>query len=168
MTSLKDYSRKTDEYSSVVVRPLYGSEWDSAMNLVWDTFILYEAPDYSKEGIEHFRSFVRDPMLKKMFLKGEYIAYGAFHGPDIVGFLGVRNKNHVSLLFVDRDYHRKGIATDLLFEYFRYAKSEMSVSEVTVNAAPYALGFYHRIGFWDLCEKKEESGITFTPMVIRL
>ena len=35
---------------------------------------------------------------------------GAFMDERIVGILGVRNVNHVSLLFVDRDHHHQGIA----------------------------------------------------------
>ena len=42
------------------------------MNLAWDTFILYEAPEYTKEGITSFRNFVRDPILKTLFIEGKY------------------------------------------------------------------------------------------------
>ena len=42
-------------------------EWEDAMKLAWDTFLIYEAPDYSVKGVHNFRKFVRDPLLKKMF-----------------------------------------------------------------------------------------------------
>ena len=106
------------------IRPIYKHEWEDAMQLAWDTFLIYEAPDYSVKGVYNFKSFVRDPLLKKMFTYGEYIAIGAFVDKRMVGIIGVRNTNHVSLLFVDRDYHHQGIASALLKTVFSYVKTE--------------------------------------------
>ena len=44
----------------------------------------------------------------------------------------------------------------------------MDLSEITVNAAPYAVGFYHKIGFIDLEKEKTTDGIRYTPMIIHL
>ena len=38
----------------------------------------------------------------------------------------------------------------------------------TVNAAPYAVGFYHRVGFTDTAEETENTGIRYTPMVLNI
>ena len=35
---------------------------------------------------------------------------------------------------------------------------------MTVNAAPYALGFYHKLGFQDTGMEETNDGIRFTPM----
>jgi GNAT superfamily N-acetyltransferase len=149
------------------VRPLYKNEWEDAMQLAWDTFLIFEAPDYSVKGVHNFKSFVRDPLLKKMFTYGEYIAIGAFIDKRMIGILGVRNTNHVSLLFVDQEYHRKGVAKSLIRRYFRDAKKE-GITYVTVNSSPYAVGFYHKIGFTNVKDEMEKDGIRFTPMRIEL
>ena len=128
------------------IRPLKRREWEDAMQLAWDTFLIYEAPDYSLKGVHNFKSFVRDPLLKKMFTYGEYIAIGAFIERRMIGILGVRNTNHVSLLFVDQEYHRRGVARALMRRYFRDARHD-GITYVTVNSSPYAVGFYHKIGF---------------------
>lgn len=150
-----------------VVRPLHKNEWEEAMQLAWDTFLIFEAPDYSVKGVHNFKSFVRDPLLKKMFTYGEYIAIGAFIDKRMIGILGVRNTNHVSLLFVDQEYHRKGVAKALIRRYFRDARND-GVTYVTVNSSPYAVGFYHKIGFTNVKEEVEKDGIRFTPMRIEL
>ena len=137
------------------------------MKLAWDTFLIYEAPDYSVKGVHNFRKFVRDPLLKKMFTYGEYIAIGAFVDKRMVGIIGVRNTNHVSLLFVDRDYHRMGIASGLIRRFIRDARTE-GITYVTVNSSPYAVGFYHKIGFINLSEEIEKDGIRFTPMRLEI
>ncbi len=62
--------------AAVQIRPLRISEWDSAMDLAWETFMEFEAPDYTPEGVENFRMFVRDPRLRRLFLFGGYRAWG--------------------------------------------------------------------------------------------
>lgn len=154
-----------DEY---LIRPLYKSEWEEAMQLAWDTFILFEAPEYSKEGIKNFKNFVRDPILKTLFLEGKYKTLAAFHNGLMVGIIGVRNETHISLLFVDSEYHRRGIASKLMNRMFEITKKELGKWEMTVNSSPYAVGFYHKMGFTDLSDEMTTDGIRYTPMVIRL
>ncbi len=150
------------------IREIRENEWEEAMQLAWDTFMMYEAPDYDMQGVQSFREFVKDPVLKKMFLRGAYPVWAAVENGIIVGIVSVRNRNHISLLFVDADHHHRGIATALLKTLFSYAKEEMDLSEITVNAAPYAVGFYHKIGFIDLEKEKTTDGIRYTPMIIHL
>lgn len=150
------------------IRPLCRKEWADAMQLAWDTFLIYEAPEYSKEGIRNFHDFVKDPTLKKMFLKGQYLTLGAFTDKTIRGILGVRNRSHISLLFVEQEYHHQGIASALLKKMFEYAKTELGLNEMTVNASPYAVEFYHKLGFTNLNEEVTTDGIRYTPMQITL
>ena len=56
----------------------------------------------------------------------------------------------------------------LLKTVFTFVKSEDQKREVTVNAAPYAVDFYHKIGFLDLNTEQQTDGIRYTPMMIRL
>ena len=35
------------------------------MKLAWNTFLKFDAPDYSREGIQNFRNFVNDEMDKR-------------------------------------------------------------------------------------------------------
>lgn len=151
----------------LVVRPIFKSEWEEAMQLAWDTFILFEAPEYSKEGIKNFKNFVRDPILKKMYEEGKYIVIAAFINGLMVGMIGVRNETHISLLFVDSEYHRRGIARKLMYKAFETVFSEFNKREMTVNAAPFAIGFYHKIGFIDTNVEQLTDGIRYTPMIIR-
>ena len=78
-----------DKRTYYEIRPIYKNEWEDAMQLAWDTFLVFEAPDYSVKGVYNFKSFVRDPLLKKMFTYGEYIAIGAFLDNRMVGILGL-------------------------------------------------------------------------------
>lgn len=153
--------------NDIVIRPIHVSEWEEAMRLSWDTFIIYEAPEYSKEGIQAFKNFVRDPILKSLFIDGKYKVLAAFDGKLMVGIIGARNETHISLLFVDSEYHRRGIARNLVYMMFEQTKNEYGKREMTVNSSPYAVGFYHKLGFIDTDVEQTTDGIRYTPMVVR-
>ncbi len=150
------------------IRRLKKNEWDMAMQLAWDTFLVYEAPDYNSEGIKNFHEFVKGDELKNMFMLGEYYTLGAFDENDvIVGILGIRKHWHISLLFVEPALHHQGIATGLLKRAFSDAAEE-GIKEMTVFSAPFAIEFYHKLGFTDLDDEKTADGIRYTPMKIEL
>ncbi len=150
------------------IRHLRKGEWDMAMQLAWDTFLVYEAPEYAPEGVKQFHEFVRSDELRNMFVLGEYRAWGAFDKDDVMtGILGVRKHWHISLLFVEPRLHHQGIATDLLKRAFSEAAAE-GVTTLTVNSSPYAVGFYHKLGFEDMDKEKVTDGIRYTPMSIEL
>lgn len=153
--------KMTHNYS---IRMARESDWEEAMELAWRTFLRYEAGDYKPEGIESFRDFISDQWLKKMFLKGEYTMILALDGERIIGLITLRNRCHISLLFVDGGYHRQGVGSSLVSALETWLIKERDVHYMTVNAAPYALGFYHKIGFWDLTDQQEKEGILYTPM----
>ena len=155
------------EKAEVEIRPVTVSEWDMAMQLAWDTFLIYEAPEYAPEGVRHFHEFVKGNELRNMFAMKEYYAFGAFCDDVIVGILGIRKHWHISLLFVEPRLHHQGIATALLKRGFAEAVGA-GVTEMTVFSSPYARGFYHKLGFTDLDSEKEADGIKYTPMKIEL
>ena len=82
----------------------------------------------------------------------------------MVGMITVRNGGHVSLLFVDEKYHRKGVGKSLIQYLCNYLLTEAGISRITVNASPYGVGFYHKLGFRDTGLETEQSGIRYTPM----
>ena len=152
---------------NILIRTINENEWEEAMNLAWDTFILYEAPEYTKEGNTSFRNFVRDPILKTLFIEGKYNVLAAFNNNIIVGIIGVRNETHISLLFVDSEYHKKGIARRLVEKTFERTYEKYGKREMTVNSSPYAVGFYHKMGFVDTDIEQTTDGIRYTPMKAR-
>ena len=146
------------------IRSAYRDEWDDAMALAWRTFLRFEADIYTAEGIRHFEDFITDTTLHRMFLLGAYQMFVALDHNRIVGMITLRNASHISLLFVDEKYHRQGIGRALI-EYLReYLLSEAGVDRVTVNAAPYGVAFYHKLGFRDLRPEEEKDGIKYPPM----
>ncbi len=154
--------------NDIEIRYLKPEEWDDAMALAWKIFLRYEAGEYTEEGIHSFLELISDERLKRLFEFGEYPVYAAFDGQKMVGMISLRSINHISLLFVSDAYHRQGIGRRLMEEMKAHVRRDGRRDSVTVNAAPYAVGFYHAVGFEDTGEETMQNGIIFTPMMHRL
>ena len=146
------------------IRSAYREDWEEAMSLAWRTFLQFEADDYSPEGIKNFENFITDTTLYRMFVMGAYQMFVALDGEKIVGMITLRDMTHISLLFVDEKYHRRGIGRALMQYLENYLLTELQASRVTVNASPYGVDFYHRLGFRDLHPEQRKDGIIYTPM----
>lgn len=150
------------------IRFVSGDEWEEAMELAWKTFLEFEGDVYPPEGIRSFEDFITDSTLKRMFIMGAYQVMAAYDHEKMVGMISLRNETHISLLFVDRYYHRRGIGRALILRLSKYVKEEIGKSQITVNASPYGVEFYHRLGFRDVGPQKQQDGIIFTPMLLTI
>jgi GNAT superfamily N-acetyltransferase len=148
------------------VRFAYLNEWKEAMDLVWKTFLAFEAPIYLPEGTKSFEKFITDKTLRQMFEKGEYQMLVAVYEKKIVGMVTLRYGAHISLLFVDEEYHFMGVGRALIERLCDYLRDEVAVRRITVNASPYSTEFYHRLGFRDTGNETMKDGIRYTPMEI--
>lgn len=136
------------------VRRIEPDEQPSALALVERVFMRFEAPDYSRQGIETFLSFLQDPEAI-----GALTIYGAFSETQLLGVLAMRGKSHISLFFVDADSQRQGVGRALFSAAVACAGDVM-----TVNSSPYAVEIYRRLGFVPLSGEQVTNGIRFTPM----
>lgn len=148
------------------IRTAAHNEWEEAMGLAWKTFLAFEGEVYPPEGIRSFEDFITDSMLKRMFLTGTYIIMAAFLNGKMIGMISLRDKTHISLLFVDEHYHRRGIGRALVLALSKYVRDKEGQHKLTVNASPYGVEFYHRLGFQDLGPERQKDGIIFTPMFL--
>ncbi|MBO4326903.1 MAG: GNAT family N-acetyltransferase [Clostridia bacterium] len=130
------------EHSRIVYRVL-AEDADPAPQLefVKNVFDWSLAPHYSDEGKATFAGFLESARIFPTF---RYIEAVDDVRGRTVGVLAVNNeKTHISLLFVDEKYRRKGIATRLV----EMAASMSEAGGLTVNAEPTALDFYLKAGF---------------------
>lgn len=138
-------------------RKLEKSELPEAIELILRVFDEFEAPEYSQEGVQTFHNLMTD----QKFLN-EIVCYGAFYSTSkLAGIIATRNNgNHVTLFFVDKIFHRKGIGRKL----FELVKADNKTGTITVNSSPYAVEVYKHLGFTPTAPEKVEDGIRFTSM----
>jgi Acetyltransferases len=143
----------------MLIRELNRDEFATAIELAWEVFKEYEAPEYSEQGIQEFYASIHDAQ----FLSRLRI-YGAIEGNDIVGVIATRNNgSHIALFFVNGKYHKQGIGTSL----FKYVYGNYH-STITVNSSPYAIPVYQHLGFKEVDTEKVTNGLRYTPMECKL
>ncbi|HHX11902.1 MAG TPA: GNAT family N-acetyltransferase, partial [Clostridiales bacterium] len=138
-----------------LIRMVNYEEIDNAFSLIWNTFSEFVAPDYSPEGIKTFRrEFIESKDFKERFNNGKQIMYGAYSEERLLGVISVSDKGNISCLFVDKEYHRRGIAS-MLFSHLVSILKEKRIETIALKASPYALPFYHAIGFKDIDKQQD-------------
>jgi len=149
------------------IRKLNIADLPEAIELVWKVFVEFEAPDFSDEGIKEFKSGLGFPEMQEKLQKCEWIFWGCFMGNQLVGMAATRQPCHISLLFVDKDFHKQGIAKALIKTALKSYK-EAGHNAVTVNSSPYAVEIYKRMGFEATDTEQVIKGMRFTPMTKEL
>jgi len=152
----------------LIFRPIGKGEEEKVCNFVIHVFNEFIAPHYSQEGVNEFLKYVQPDALLQRLQKNHFTLLAMVQN-RMVGMIEIRANNHVSLLFVDRSFQRKGISRELL----RYAleicrKNKPDLREVTVNASPNAVPVYERLGFRPTRSEQIVHGIHFTPMILKL
>lgn len=149
---------------SVSYRSMTPGDEAGAADLAWNVFLEFVAPEFGPEGIEEFQSYVRvDAMADR--LKSGNFGLLAESGQGIVGVIEIRNHNHIALLFVDKAYQRRGIATQLIDKAIEICrKRNPDIQSITVNASPNAVAAYRSVGFMATADITVANGMRFVPM----
>lgn len=134
-----------------------------ALEVAKRAFDMFIAPDYSDEGIKTFYDFIETENIRKRLDDGNFIIWGAYEDGKTIGVVAIRDKNHISLFSVDKDFQGKRIGKKLMQTAFDYV-SGIGLEFVTVNASPYAVPIYHRLGFGYTDVEQLDSGMKYTPM----
>ena len=137
------------------IRKIKDEEMPMALDLTWRTFLEFEAPDYTEEGIEEFRKSIYD----EEWLSARDF-WGAFDGNKLLGLIATKNYNHIALFFVDGKYHKQGIGRNLFNKICELNETGF----YTVNSSPYARGVYEHLGFEYTDSEQCVNGLRFYPM----
>lgn len=145
---------------------LKNNQLEEITKLILNSFNKFIAPDYSREGIETFYKFIDKGDSIKKALEQKELCVIAKDEEKIRGMLLTRNSSHISLLFVDENYHSKGIAKKLL--NIMTENVDKNIKKITVNSSPYAVAVYEKLGFIKLSELQERDGIEYIAMEMNL
>ena len=136
-------------------------------NLVARSFNEFIAPEFSEEGIEEFFKYANPREFKKRSESG-YFSMIAESESTIVGVIEINNSRHISMLFVEKDHHKKGIAKNLIKNSFGELRAEKKqIDAITVNSSRYAVPFYEKLGFLQYEEEKTIYGVIHIPMMVK-
>ncbi|MCC0649805.1 GNAT family N-acetyltransferase [Clostridioides sp. ZZV15-6598] len=156
-------------YEKYSIRELKEHDIRNALNLIWNVFEEFESPDYCTEGIKSFHEFIEYNSIIEKVKEKSIFFWGCFDCEKLIGVLAIRDLNHICMLFVDKNYHKRGVAKKLMAIGVKYCtESKDDLTEVTVNSSPYAVEVYHKLGFKDTNVEQIVNGIRFTPMKLSI
>lgn len=143
-------------------------ELKATLNLIKDVFDEFNREDFDEDGVENFYNFIEESTIKNKIDSGEMIILVARTSYNqIIGAIAVSSENHINLLFIKKDFQKKGIGTNLLKFAINVCKyNDKYLDKITVNSSSFAIEFYHKYGFEDLDEMQKKDGIEFLPMAL--
>ena len=137
-------------------------------DLVLRVFDQFVAPDYPEQGVQEFRSYITPEQLIERYI-GDHDVLVARHAEKILGVIEIRQYHHISLFFVDADFHNQGIGKVLFQRAIALCKEKLSeLSQISVNSSPYAVPVYRKLGFRETEEEQFKNGMRYQPMSLDL
>ena len=160
-----EYENKKD----FTVNELTIDEIDFISNMVDNIFNEFVGKDYSVEGNNTFKDYIKPKNILNRITDKSSQFYTAKMKNEIVGIMEIKNKDHISLLFVKKEFHCKGIGKYLFEHYLNKSKRENTeIKIITVNSSIYAEKIYSKLGFIKTNEIQEKDGIKYIPMEYKI
>lgn len=138
-------------------------ELEEALTLADSVFNVFEAPEYSPEGVKEFHNFTKPELIRPRIESNDMQMWIAILNGNIIGLIALRNANHISMFFVDGSYHRQGVGR-MLYNAARDHICSSGRNFATVYASPYGIPAYENLGFIQLTEEQKISGLRCNPM----
>ncbi|MDD4495907.1 MAG: GNAT family N-acetyltransferase [Eubacteriales bacterium] len=151
---------------SYIYRKAMPEDVRPALDLALRVFMEFEAPEYEPEAVDKFKA---DIVYNEQFIKnwenGTSAMYVALDNNKVVGVIGEKwNNGHINIVFVDGNYHRRGIATELMNHMVCDLKLR-GFDKITLFSSPYGLPFYLNYGFTSTDVEQHSDGFIFIPVV---
>ncbi|MES2604393.1 MAG: GNAT family N-acetyltransferase, partial [Pseudomonadota bacterium] len=119
-------------------------------------------------GAEVFWQSMSPTAIASYIANPRYRYVVAMSGSELAGVIAIRDSSHLTALFVAPHHQRQGLATRLWGMASNQARQTGNQGLYTVNSALGALAVYQRFGFVAVGDVKQENGIRFQPMVLRM
>lgn len=96
----------------------------------------------------YFDEYMDADRLTEEERSGALVVFGAFDSNVLCGVCGMTNEGHITMLYVHPQYLRRGIGKKLLERVRIYARMQLNLMQVSVNAMPaYMEEYFRRVGF---------------------
>jgi GNAT superfamily N-acetyltransferase len=151
--------------NSIIVDELAINEIERVSSMIDNIFDEFVGMDYSVEGNKTFKDYIKPQNIKNRFIdKGSQFLLAKVEN-EITGIMEIKNKDHISLFFIKKEFQGKGIGKYLFRYYLDKTKNENNeIKKITIHSSVYAENIYSRLGFKKINEIQEKDGIKYIPM----
>ncbi len=115
---------------------------------------------FDKEIPQWFKNSFNQEEFRKRIQSNEYKYFGFKIKNKIVGFIAIKDDNHLFHLFVDEKYHQQYIGKKL----WEYVKKNIAFETMSTNASLYAVNVYESFGFVKQKDIQTYKELEFLPM----
>jgi ribosomal protein S18 acetylase RimI-like enzyme len=120
--------------------------------------------DYSDEGNRFFNEWIKPSKIAERQCN-QINLWVAFIDSKLIGMIEIRDNKYISLLFVDKEYQRQGIAKKLFDKSLKeIIRRDPKLDKFYVHASPYSIPIYKKMGFIETDNMQEENGMKYLPM----
>lgn len=146
----------------MIIRKYNSSDCESLTMLFYNTVHYVNSKDYTKEQLDAWASGNADlSEWNQTFLKTYTVV--AVESNVLIGFGNVDNTGYLDMLYVHKDYQRKGIATAICKELEKYFYAGKITSHVSITAKP----FFENRGYKVVREQQvERKGVRLTNYIM--
>jgi len=150
-----------------LIKEVDQSDLKQALDLVNIVFSEFVAVDYSEQGQKTFEDYIKNKYeeLSSDLTSMHKKIWACWQNGEIVGVIATRDTSHIALMFVDKRYHKKGIARYMFNHVLEETSQTGEITQMTVNSSPFAVEVYERLGFVKTAAQQEKDGIIYIPMV---
>jgi GNAT superfamily N-acetyltransferase len=143
-------------------------EADDVSALVLLSFEEFIRPEYDEQGVTEFRRYAEPAAIRQRIARDHFVMVAEADG-RLAGMIEIREGNHVGLLFVSKDFHRRGVGRALLRHALAHARAATpDLARVTVNSSTLGVAAYEKLGFRQTGPERTVNGIAFIPMAMKL
>ena len=124
----------------------------------------------TQECHRYFDEYLDADRLTEEERTGALVVFGAFDSNVLCGVCGMTNEGHITMLYVHPQYLRRGIGKKLLERARIYARMQLKLMQVSVNAMPaYTADYFRRVGFKSTCQGEFCNGQSdmYVPMTAK-
>ena len=147
-----------------VVRAPLPKEFVKISEFIKELFFESIANLYDNMGREVFLEYIHPIALQERFEEGQrFSQYVVIRQEVLLGWMEVRDDSHISMLFVHKDYQRRGIGKNLIQIAIDNA-IHTNNQALTLNSSPNSIEAYLTLGFTLLSDLSMINGVKFYEM----
>lgn len=148
------------------LRPFKTSDAAELIQFIKEDLIHVNGKNYTQKQIESIVAYYTPEQMIKLSEEADRLFLVAVLNNRPVGTASLVN-NEVHMVFVDRNFHGKGIGKNLIERIEKVAK-ENGISKLKVNSSLNAPGFYQKLGFKVTDSNKKNNDVSETIQVVEM
>ena len=141
------------------IRPALLKDAQPIRNLVL-SLARYYLVDEATELPDWFVDTLNLASFEDRLLSPEFKNYVLEEHSRLVGYVSIRNDEHIYHLFVSEDYQGQGFSRQL----WEYARKQSRAEKFWLRSSLHAVPIYKRFGFTESGDVGVRDGISFQPM----